>query len=191
MNTFFIDDDGYKFQQILLTQFDLKQHAPTDIPRHELYLFSDSNLQMSGWWKPLETAFESVEDYPDGEIPDLSKWVGASMILSPRAFEALGEKLERCGELLPLKIDGSTYYLFNCLTEGRIDEINSKPHKLGEEPSEPFTVAFNSEDVRDKLVFKTKYDNCSSLYCTEELKQLVENHELTGVSFVSTRETQG
>ena len=89
------------------------------------------------------------------------------------------------GELLPIEIEGlDNYWLFNCFTEARIDEINSKQKKNASgDPLWPSNIVFNTVDIASKTIFKTHFDNCTTLFCQDELKHLIEKNSLNGLVF--------
>lgn len=177
-----IRNDSYKYQEIELDVNDVLDDFPEEISFHEAQSFSFENIVMSDWWKPPSTRFTSIKGELDQPIPDVSKWDGATLVLSPKAHRLLGDTLISWGELLPINIKNETYYIFNCLTLGEIDEDRCKKEYYKKEEMNLKRLEFNSQDVESKLIFKTPYQGCLDLFCGSGFKEAIESFGLTGVS---------
>jgi hypothetical protein len=138
---------------------------------------------MAKWWPTMYAEFKQIEDKPPAAIPDICEWRGASIVLSPKAYKALRTTLNNFGEFLPVICERETYYIFNCLTFGQIDEINSKQDIQDGVFMGTKNVRFNSVDIADKAVFKTKLDRCLTIFCSSKLKDAVTSNNLTGIEF--------
>ncbi|CCO45706.1 hypothetical protein VIBNISOn1_1540074 [Vibrio nigripulchritudo SOn1] len=44
-------------------------------------------------------------------------------------------------------------------------------------------LVFDDEDIKHKLLFKSEMEGLTSLFCTDTLKGLVAEHQLTGIGF--------
>lgn len=44
-------------------------------------------------------------------------------------------------------------------------------------------LGFNDADVKAAIIFKTPFNNCTDLYCSDVVKKVVESYSLTGVVF--------
>ena len=178
-----IRNDGYNFQELHLEIDDIIDNFPEDIGFHEAHDFSTDNLSMSDWWKPVDTFFAPIEEDEDTPVPDIAKWINATLVLSPKAFAAIGEVLTRNGELLPIKIADQTFHIFNCLTSIDVDSPRcEKAFYEGEEIGWK-TIAFKEFEVTQNIVFKSRDQGCLDLFCGDELKSLIEKHQLKGVAF--------
>lgn len=156
---YLIDNDGFKFQELDFEIDDFIDYLPEDWNDIEIHDFSKNNLAFADHWKLLRTGFSEIEG-EENLMPDISRWIGASLVLSPKAHRLLGELLAQCGELLPVDVlDDSTgkselYHIFNCLTN---------------DSSQP--------------AYKSKADEFTRLRCGEKFKNLVEDFELKGIVF--------
>ena len=121
-----IRKDAPKYKQLDLSILDITRHVPEEIDLDDIYDFSLKNTEMSEWWETPETKYIDYTGEPPGLIPDISVWIDATLVLSPKADRVIGELLKTTGEFLPVLIGKETYYLFNCLTVGEVDEANSK-----------------------------------------------------------------
>lgn len=125
--------------------------------------------------------------------------------LSEKAYQLLGSRLEPLGELLPVvvtdaypamlentqdiaaeeagytPVPDTTYYCFNLLnTTDAIDPFNSRKVKAeGSSYERVEKLAFLEREVKDRLVFRTAYDNYEGVFCTDEFKDLTEDSGLT------------
>ncbi len=183
MNTIYaIRNDGFKFQELDLEVGDFIDAFPEEIDYNTAHDFSIENLAMGKWWTPLTTNFINIEDSSTAPIPDICKWVDATLVLSPKAYRFIGETLKPFGELLPITISGDTFYIFNCLTTAEVDEQKcEKEFHQGEEVGVK-VLAFAAEN-QEKLIFKTPYQSCMDLFCSNRLKEVITSFGLTGVIF--------
>ncbi len=69
-----------------------------------------------------------------------------------------------------MQIDEDTFNIFNCLT---IADAKLSSEKLN----------FDETSIKDKVVFKTQEQQCIDVYCTERLKNAIEEFELKGAIF--------
>ena len=183
MTVYAIRNDGYDFQELDLEIDDFIDARPKGVDERLVLDFSLENYAMSSWWPRPDTEFVAIDDDADAPIPDICKWIDASLVFSSKAHRLLGDTLKPFGEFLPLTIRGEAYYIFNCLTLAKInEELCEKNIYKGEEMGIK-SLVFDENDIVDKLVFKTTYDSCMDLYCSERLKNIVQDYQLTGVVF--------
>ncbi|WP_149981633.1 hypothetical protein [Pseudoalteromonas rhizosphaerae] len=105
------------------------------------------------------------------------------LVLNKTAYTYLSAPLSEFGEFINLKTDGDKLYLFNPLTFAQEDlSLTEKAYLDGYE-DELKSLAFDKEDVRNKLIFKSKLQSGLSLYCTDDFKELVNDNNLSGLVF--------
>ncbi len=177
-----IRNDGVKFKTLDLKILDVNRNSPDDLELEDVIEFSKRNTKMSAWWKAPETDFISINGDESDAIPDISMWVDAALVLSPKAYRLLSDLLKPFGEFLPVHVQKETYYLFNCLTTGEEDSDKCKfeKHKgitLGLE-----RLTFK-ESVQDLVVFKSPLQNCLTVFCGDRFKGATESFELSGIKF--------
>jgi hypothetical protein len=177
--------DFEKYQELTLTVMDYFDNVPLEreYTFDQIQSFFAYNLVLGDWWKTIETSFEPAENRSSAIIPDISSWYGSVLTLSLDAKNKLEKFLNPIGELLPITVSGDQFYLFNCFEIGIHDEINSKYLKSEGEIIGIDLISFNETDVKNKLVFKTKFDNCGTIYCTDKFKDLVASLNLNGLKF--------
>lgn len=185
MMSFEIRNDDFNYQGFYLDPYSISDALPETIDIDKALQFYVFDLKMKDFWSPLHGEFQPLEGMPNRPIPDICTWIGSSLILSPKAREALHPHIDRFGELLPLNIGDETFYLFNCLTHGAHDELFSQPEKLNESGDvlQEQRIRFNSLDTKEKLLFKTRLNNCSVLYCNNWFKDMCMSNQLTGITF--------
>ena len=179
---FAIRDDGEKFKELDLEILDVTRHAPDDSEFDHIIDFCLHNTAMKSWWKAPNTEFIGAEIEPPLPIPDISRWIDSSLVLSPKAYRILGEMLLDSGEFLPVFIEDETFYIFNCFVEGEADEEKSEFNYAGDMQMELKTLEFKPS-ASELLVFKTKLESCLTLYCGGRFKDAVETYDLTGIIF--------
>lgn len=178
-----IRNDGYGFQELHLEIDDFIDNFPEEIGFHEAQDFSLINHSMSSWWQPIDTHFSAIEGDTKAPVPDIAKWINATLVLSPKAFLAIGETLKDSGEFLPININGQEFQIFNCLTMLNIDSTQSEKGFYEGEETGWKTIAFNMIEASKLVAFKSPDQGCLDLFCGEELKSLITKHHLKGVTF--------
>lgn len=180
---FAIRNDAYKFPELDLEVDDIIESMPASLEEDTVLDFSINNYAMLSWWPMPDTEFRGIGDESFTEVPDLSKWIDSTLVLSPKAHRILGELLKEYGELLPITVKSERFYIFNCLTFGRVkEEFCEKSYYEGSEIGIK-KIVFDDADIQEKLVFKTRYNACFEMYCGEKPKEIIESFKLTGVSF--------
>lgn len=154
-----IERDGYKYKELDLEVSDFIDVFPEDIDYVSAQEFSENNISLASSWELLKTDFSEIEGH-ENLIPDISTWIDATLLLSPKAKRLLGETLAEYGEFLPIKINDETFEIFNCLTLRETKEASD-------------------------LIFKSADSHCANLYCQQRFKDLVEDLDLQGVVFAS------
>lgn len=172
MNIYAIRRDGYKYQELDLDINDFIDDFPEEIDYGTAHDFSSENLKMAGFWKLYSTGFSEIEGQ-ENLIPDICNWIDATLLLSPKAHRLLGDTLVPFGEFLPIVIEGETYQIFNCLTTAEVnDKASTETH-----------LEFDEASVGESLAFKSPFQLCQDIYCTERLKSLIEDFDLKGIVF--------
>lgn len=182
-----IRNNGFGYRSLDLTLLDIARFAPEDIEPDAVLEFNTQNSAMSPWWKTPDTAFVANDGVEDLGIPDLSTWIGASLVLSPKAYRYLGDTLKEAGELLPVTVNNETFYIFNCHSLGKeslgeedLDQCDYE--MIGDTPVQLDKLAFQ-DSAKELTAFKSRYETCLTVFCNERLKSAVESYELTGVVF--------
>lgn len=107
-----IQRDGDKYQELDLEINDFIDNFPDEYSYQQAHDFSTENISLADWWQPLATAFIKIEDGGD-KIPDISRRIDASLVLSPKAHWYLDDSLAQYGDLLPFHVEGEMFYICN------------------------------------------------------------------------------
>ena len=126
---FAIRKDIPKYQILDLDMLDVTRNMPDHVDMDSVYDFSQLNTSMGEWWEPPETKYIDTEK-GNSKIPDISCWIDASLVLSPKAYRLLRDSLNPIGEFLPVSIDDETHYIFNCF---QLAEANEEKSVFNEE----------------------------------------------------------
>lgn len=177
----------YRYMLLSLDALDIIENAPSGIGLQfdDIMRFSKRDTRFESWWEAPETTFTPNEGVGEQIVPDIVIWqAGAALVLSPKAYRLLGDILKPLGELLPVMIMGESqsYWIFNCLVKKDADPDKSAWEYIGDKPARLEKVDF-SENEDDPVIFKTDFDNCSFLYCSERFKAAVIDLGLKGLSF--------
>ncbi len=170
MAIYLIENDGFRFQELDLHINDFIENFPDAMDMASVHDFSKNNLALTAYWKKLRTGFSIIEG-GENLLPDVSCWIGATLLLSPKANRLLKDLLDSYGEFLPILIGEHVYYIFNCLTV------------CDAEGNGIFDFSFDSSSIKDKVVFKPQSKFDTSLFCSDYLKDAIESFELHGVVF--------
>lgn len=174
MSLYKIVNDGFDFQELDLEIDDLLEYFPESLSTDEAYNFSQSNLSLKDFWPSFQTGFSTIE----GEknlMPDISYWIGATLVISPKAYRFLAELLSQYGELLPFTVNGDVYHVFNCL-----NSIPAKPSSAN--PDEPdFGGSFKLEDNE---ILKPAAPFLPRVYCGDRLREAISSFGLSGIDFI-------
>ena len=180
-----LNNDYTQYQDLKLGLRDIVRLTPDHIPLDDVLHFSYRNTHLMSFWLTPETKFSKNIGFENATIPDLSHWHRGTLVLSPRAFRLLRERLEKTGELLPVIVGTDTFYIYNCFVFGKEDEKKTKFSYLDDgRPFELLELVFTPE-TSDKLLFKSKLENCVTLFCNDQFKQIIEEYKLTGLDLDS------
>ncbi len=133
-----------------------------------------------GWQQPLEIVIDEEDiGMPEADISILN--VGSFVILSS-TFDELLSEFKSNFELLPLTLDGRDYYLCNVVNVvDCLDKEKSKFNQFGGVSQ----VVFDVSKLPDNGFFKILEDNCTTIFCTEQVKDVFTKNSLSGVEFDS------
>lgn len=146
------------------------------------YDYGWNNTALKEHWVDIGAEYVDVE-LNNQRAPDVTTWNGANLVLSPQAYSALKETLEPYGEFLPLTIGDESYHVFNCLKVVDVDKSVSQANVVNDLWMGVKSIGFDAETVRNNIIFKTRFDRCSALYCNDEFKALIEKFGLEGLIF--------
>jgi hypothetical protein len=182
---YLIENDGAGYKWLALQVDDFIDLMPEHYSDAQLLRFSYHNTSLEEGWENIRSNFiqdETVEPLP---IPDVSLWLpGAALVLSAKALDAIGSLIDDFGEALPVACEGKQFFIFNCRTVVEADPHHSESLVDSGVVVGVKKLGFAQSDVLKSPLFKTRFDNCTGLYCNEAFKKAVEQNGLRGVKFV-------
>ncbi|MBB3062812.1 hypothetical protein [Microbulbifer rhizosphaerae] len=185
MKVYKLVNDYTSYQMLQLDTIQIvEQLSREDLIRQIRKMTSSNNSSLIAIWGKVKSTFAPMTDTQAVKIPDISVWKGAGLVFSGRAHAYFKLMLEPFGEFLPVNIEGDDFYLFHLMEEGKVDLNNSS--RKNDEFGEPETVTelkFDSENIEDKLLFKSKYELYISSFCNQTFKDLYENYGMEGLIF--------
>ncbi|EIO2324622.1 hypothetical protein QNE86_003384 [Vibrio vulnificus] len=140
------------------------------------------NTSLLPIWKTLALDFEDVLGKNSKE-PDVSLWASTYLVLNSRAYSVLSDELKNEGEFLPISIGSESGYIFNCLSFGQEDTAVCTVKYLDGIEDGLETLYFDEDDVRGRLLFKSKKQGCQALYATEKFRDICAKYQLHGLRF--------
>lgn len=180
MSVFKIFDDSSEFSSFSLDLEAVLDVLDPHIGEQAAMQFSQSNRALAQYWSPIDVIVRA-NDGSANNVPDLTLWRGASVIMSDRAVEALKPMISSCGEFLPLNFEGKLYALFNCRKEVAADPQRSVRIEEGGYFMDVEKLVF-SDDV-DTPIFKSPFENNRNLFCTDRFRTAVVENGLGGIYF--------
>jgi hypothetical protein len=160
MSIYQIENQGFDYQELDLEIDDFIDQFPDDMSTLDIHDFSKNNLALAPYWQTVTTGFSEIEGNKN-LLPDITYWIGGTLVLSPAAYRYLGDLLGPCGEFLPVNINGLTYHIFNCLESiGSVKGVSplSRP------------------------IIKNQSEFSENLYCDERFKSAIEEFNLNGIA---------
>ena len=135
-------------------------------------------------WKDVSGSLsQSDETAKNNLIPDITRWY-THLAFSAAAFNQLKDKLEGYGEFLPVSTQIGVWYVFNVLATEEVDKSRSEAEIVNGVQVGVIRITFKNSSP-DKAVFKTDFDKCSRIFCTEAFKELVDACNYKGLTFES------
>lgn len=142
--------------------------------------FSENASSLQSDWEPVTWVF--IEN--DGDhLPDITSWGFGCLALSERAKEILQEYIISDGEFLQLQ--NQKYWIFNCLSRAFANADKSTALIDRGVYAGIKSLKFDASSTIEKHIFKTDFDHYSGFYCSETVKDLIEQNSLTGVKVTS------
>lgn len=151
------------------------------------YNASIDNTSLASAWEDVGGTFNDTGLTKHSKAPDITVWNGVYLILSEKAHQALEPLLSSAGEFLPITISGERHQLFNCRRIVEVDESKSKQETINGEYLGLLSIAFHPSTELTNLICKTRFDNCSTLYCNDELRKVITDRKLGGMAFEPLR----
>ncbi|GAB2508888.1 hypothetical protein [Microbulbifer agarilyticus] len=178
-----ITDNTNDFQDLDIDPFDFVEAMAhkNGLTYSEFERFSWDNKVFGQDW--IDIGGDFMLGSKNKPRPELAMWSGPYLMLSPKANKALAPLLAPYGELLPFSVEGDSWHLFNCLTLADVDEARSEALTVDGHWQGVKSLAFPEAEIRNKRIFKTKFNRCTELYCDATLVELIQAHQLTGLEF--------
>ena len=175
-------------------RFDRNKHLAFDISPEELesklgedHFFLLDEPIWSSFWKPLDVQFHDDSDKKSvSSLPDITCWFTDQLVLSKKAYSSLYEALTPYGEFLPVKYNGSSFWVFHVTRLTGLDAINQPDSERIIETSghiEVKQMTFIKDEVEDLLIFTTEYNGFKNVYCSDNFRALVKSAGLEGLVF--------
>ncbi len=183
MKTYKISFDYENYFNLDLDLEDLGDELEDSLGEDQFYNYSWNNISLKEHWVDIGATFIDV-DLNNTKNPDITVWNSSNLVLSKAAYDALAPKLDEYGEFLPITVDGAPHYVFNCLNAVEADKSKSKADIDNNLWMGIKSIGFSEEAISNNLIFKTRFDRCSALYCGEEFKNLIDSSKLEGLLFM-------
>ncbi|MFL0802471.1 MAG: hypothetical protein K6L81_02050 [Agarilytica sp.] len=147
-------------------------------------LWINGTLKLSSWRAPEMRYAEKQGDSED--IADITQITPGFFAFSPKAIEALGDLLEKNGELFELPVDGVTLHAFNPHNEIDCFDENNASYKVRRsgERGRLLKPAFDKSKIPAGTdLFQVPELQQTQFFVGERFKGVVEGASLTGLNF--------
>lgn len=179
---FAIRKDIPDYQVLDLDLMDITRHLPESVELDSVLDFSELNTSFAEWWPKPETRYVNSYGSKTAITPDISCWVDATLVLSPKAYRLLKDSLIELGEFLPVEVFGEVHYIFNCFQIAEPDEDACEYNEEEGMRAGLKHLEF-SPNATELLLFKSRAECCLTLFCNERFKDIIESFDLRGVIF--------
>jgi len=176
-----ISDAYNEYLNIDIDPFDLLEAMGGSISPEQFDSYAWDLRSLRDIWVDIGGSF--MADDESLIKPDIAIWDSSNLVLSPKAFMAIGDKLEKYGEFMPITIEGETYQVFHCLNAINADLSVSKSIIKEGFWQGVSALGFDEYSTINQLVFTARFDRCSTLFCSDDFKQLIDSHMLKGLIF--------
>lgn len=182
MKTYQVKGALHQFKTIDLSCLDLAKKLDQLDKLREICNFPALNSSLTNIWKEISVSFYS--ESPNATIiPDLIIWSGSLLVMSKTSYNILFPHIKNEGEFLLLNIAGEPYYIFNCLQYGIENKIQTNNKYAYGEVIGLKSLEFDEQDISKRLLFKSKKQGGSILYCSSIFKKLCNESDLEGLIF--------
>lgn len=182
MTTYKILRDSDSFMEFAIDLEEMLDEIGQHTGELEFMHFSQHNLKLQPYWKKFQGTFKKVRTGAT-QIPDITCWRGATLVLSEKAHNKLAETLTPYGEFLPITCNDAPYYIFNCLELAILDAAKNASDSSNNDETQSEEIAFNNSSIQGKSVFKSLEQGCTAVFCNDDFKNKVANEHLTGIKF--------
>ena len=162
-------------------QFNVSGEAAREaLGEDTMFHFDHRPVPYQSDWKSCEITF-----YAEGNanaIPDLSM-IRGKLYVSKRAYDTLELALSPHGEFLPVSHETGEGYIYNCLEVAEKYDAVNDDQSLHKPLDGHYAITFFEEKLKNINMFKAEID-FNGLFCSEIVKNLVEDKGLTGIQFV-------
>ena len=139
-------------------------------------------------WLTLNAMYYDEPGVDEINRPDIMCWT-SRMVFSEKAYQALKTSLEKYGNFYLVNIEDEIKYTFyESNKTDAVDPFNTEKLVIEGEDMGVIKLAFLEHEVKNLGIFRTPFDSGSYIYCTDEVKDIIEGavttNELTsGWSF--------
>lgn len=140
------------------------------------------NTSLLPYWRDVSDSWAPLSK-TSTKLPDISLWESGCLLLNDKAYEVLSEPLKGDGEFLPVTVDGQRMRVFNCLAFGKEDLSLTERQYIDGYENGISSLAFDEEDIKPKLVFKSLMAGAGLLFASQRFKELCERGGLEGLRF--------
>lgn len=170
-------------------RFDFPEDAPSLLDNdHLMYDFGGGGTRAKLSWEPSRLTDVWTPQAVIGKVAPFNDYPSVSRIpaFSQRAVHALRDLLEPNGELLPLKTDTGSYFVYNILTKSTAFDVEKSEARFVPESAKETAFAiqrfeFDAEKVGDSIFRMREFP--AIVLVTDEFKSRVENAGLNGFYF--------
>jgi hypothetical protein len=172
----------HEYEALELNGFDIAQQLNRLDELKILINFSALNVSLKKNWGKISASFYA-ESPTARKKPDIIVWSASALILNSLAFNKLKDYIEVDGEFLPIDVDGTPHYIYNCLQYGKENAEKTVTEFVEGEAVGVERLEFDIHDIAERFLFKSNRQGGSILYCTSNFKALCNEFGLKGILF--------
>jgi hypothetical protein len=172
----------HEYKALELNGFDIAQQLNRLDELKTLINFPALNVSLKDNWGEISASFYA-ESPTARKKPDIIVWSASALVLNGLAFNKLKDYIEVDGEFLPIDVDGTPHYIYNCLQYAKENVEKTVTEFAEGEAVGVERLEFDDSDISERFLFKSNRQGGSILYCTSNLKALCNEFGLKGVLF--------
>ncbi len=162
MTVYAITTDGFKYKELDLVVDDFLEAFPEEFSYKDAHQFDRLNLTLGGFWPSMKTGFCNITG-GENLIPEVTLWRDTTLVLSPAAYRYVYDLLKSYGEFLPIEIDDTKSYIFNCTATAEVGQAKTNQNN----------IVFDKQSVSNKVIFKCLHPDGLGFYCGEKFKKFI------------------
>ena len=144
-----------------------------------------NRVPLSSHWEPAELRFSSRGQALPRQADIATVYFPGVLALSEKSSRLIFGEPRTNLELLPVAVEGKTWYVVNCLQSISIDKDSEESVIFRGENDEIFLASWivGKKAAAEDEIFVLDGSNRKFIYCTDEFREKIDSNRLCGITF--------